>query len=1407
MKSRRRALLVMATVAAALLPGAPAAQAALTWTAPGILTPKESDSENPRVAIDGGGNALAVWTTIKPLPFDRVDIQVQGAQRPAGGNFQLLTEPIIRSDWPVGGVYALRPPRVAMNARGDAIVVSSYHAGSFGYITADFIPAGGAPSSGDWLIERIGDCGGDAAFDPQPEVAIDERGDALVVWNNETTVGGGACFPPGDQIWARRLANLGRDLQPPVQISSEAGAKGHPHVAFDPQGNALALWQAPGGIRAATNAASAVAWDAQTTVSNDGGVYPFVSFDTLGNAIATWQSPGENVVKAALRPAGQGFSGLGSPFTGVLDLGIAPRAALDPLGNALASRLHWDGARYVAEAAYRPAGGAFTPTPLGQSRRDDPVAETLPDDTPRADLDSMGNAVVAWRSWDGAVERVQASERPPGALGSFSSRPISDYPPGYTCPSEEASECPSGDFFGTADLAVNENGDAVAVWARSDGQNQRALATFGVPPGQPLPPPPPPPPPPPNPSAIQPARKMQRGEAVVLRADVSGAVDRLEWDFSFRNPRIVGTVADGALQRSVRFRPPAGKRFTVTVKAIGPGGSDSFTRSFTAPRAPEDVQADRVRRALSRTDDAPVFAVGTPDVLTGRSGSCGPVTVISAQLELDGCMRPVDALADIPGAERGVLDPLARELNLDRAEAELMRRAVELTDGYVARARTAINGRWPVVPGAGADVVAFTQAQVLASSNAAIQVGGIRFGQGPGGFNLKIDPRRRDIPLGTLPRPPSLPKIGGFPLVGDFDVKIEGFEARITASLRLPSFLKRAGVDIQNQIKLRANPDEIIIDELTIGPIKVHIGALGVDDFKIAYTRAGDEWNGQGRACVIGSACLDMIPPNGGVRIKDGRLDFAGASLGFPAPGIPLWAGVNLERIGFGFGLGPTRFTGNARLAFAHLLVIDGRLVLAFPTADTPFFLRREEVGNDFPAKLYTYRYTGTTMGLSAGAALRLPAVGEVPLAQAYVLYEYPGYLALGGGMSYGFKEPLTGVTLIGVTGRVDGEFNATNGRFNVDGHVEGCVVEIICKGFDGNVSNQGMAVCAKVSAVLHEFHAGGAIRWSPFKFIPYLDGCKWGRFREPNVRGARAAQAGGPYTVEIGRDEPSRMIMLDAAEGAPRVRVSGPGAQDFESPEGSELGLSPDGRFRILRSDEHKFVAVALVDPRPGTYTITPLPGSPPVSHVREAKALPGPSVRGAVSGRGARRVLTYSVRRRADQAVTFFDVAASGSGKQIGRVAGGGRGRLAFSPAPGRGRHRVEARFELDGVPAERRVIARFKPPSPRLGTPKRLDVRRRPKAVIVRWARVRGATRYEVALTPSRGRQRFVTTSRGSLVLRRVPKTVRGTVSVRAVDRLRQGRAAKKRFARAARPKRNVGSLPRCKVKQRRVSCRRR
>ena len=183
--------------------------------------------------------------------------------------------------------------------------------------------------------------------------------------------------------------------------------------------------------------------------------------------------------------------------------------------------------------------------------------------------------------------------------------------------------------------------------------------------------------------------------------------------------------------------------------------------------------------------------------------------------------------------------------------------------------------------------------------------------------------------------------------------------------------------------------------------------------------------------------------------------------------------------------------------------------------------------------------------------------VGDVPLGGAYVLYEYPGYLALGGRIDYAFK---TGkVRWIGVKGGVDGEFYAKTGKFNIDGHIESCVVDVICKGMDGNVSSNGMSVCTTVPALVHTLHMGGAIRWSPFKFIPYLDDCKWGRFREANVRSVKAAQAGDAvYTMDRDdKDDASEMVMFSGQDGAPRVRVTGPGGQVLDSPTGNEIAVT----------------------------------------------------------------------------------------------------------------------------------------------------------------------------------------------------------------------------------------------------------
>jgi hypothetical protein len=248
-------------------------------------------------------------------------------------------------------------------------------------------------------------------------------------------------------------------------------------------------------------------------------------------------------------------------------------------------------------------------------------------------------------------------------------------------------------------------------------------------------------------------------------------------------------------------------------------------------------------------------------------------------------------------------------------------------------------------------------------------------------------------------------------------------------------------------------------------------------------------------------------------------------------------------------------------------------------------------------------------------------------------------------------------------------------------------------------------------------------------------------------------------------------------------VRVTGPGGQSLDS-NADGFDVSPGGKIRIMRiaDPDANFTVVGLQNARPGTYTVSLLPGSVPITGISRASDPPAAKAIGKVTGSGAQRVLHYDVKRRPDQTVTFYDIAQGGSGKTIGKPIAGGRGSLHFTPSPGRGLHSVFARFELNGRPAEQLRIARFKPPSPLLARPGGLQVKRaKSGSLSVSWKAVPGATRYEIVVTKSLGGQRLLTTRGRRVTVGGIPKTVSGRVSVRAVAKLREGATAQKPFRR--------------------------
>jgi hypothetical protein len=270
---------------------------------------------------------------------------------------------------------------------------------------------------------------------------------------------------------------------------------------------------------------------------------------------------------------------------------------------------------------------------------------------------------------------------------------------------------------------------------------------------------------------------------------------------------------------------------------------------------------------------------------------------------------------------------------------------------------------------------------------------------------------------------------------------------------------------------------------------------------------------------------------------------------------------------------------------------------------------------------------------------------------------------------------------------------------------------------------------------------------------------------------------------------------------------VTGPGGQSLSSTDAG-VDYTQNGDIRIVRfkNDDAQFTTVGLQDARPGKYTVALQPGSPAVTGVERAEDPVDAKASGKVTGKGARRTLEYDVTKRPDQSVTFYDSEAKGNGKAIGTINGGGRGKLAFKPAPGRTIRKIVARFTLNGIDAEEKTVTRFRPPSPTLPKPTRLQVRRsRGNKLALSWRKVAGATTYEIAVTTSEGDQKLATTKGGAVVIKGISTAVGGRVSVRAVADLREGQPVKASFKRVKSARSALASLPKCSVKKKKLVCR--
>jgi len=285
-------------------------------------------------------------------------------------------------------------------------------------------------------------------------------------------------------------------------------------------------------------------------------------------------------------------------------------------------------------------------------------------------------------------------------------------------------------------------------------------------------------------------------------------------------------------------------------------------------------------------------------------------------------------------------------------------------------------------------------------------------------------------------------------------------------------------------------------------------------------------------------------------------------------------------------------------------------------------------------------------------------------------------------------------------------------------------------------VSRAGWAACGQIGW----FRVGAAVRLPGDTLVLMGAGCDVAPYRA--AKSAHAAQ-GGPMNLKLRASGAGTLLRFRGNGGAPKVVLDGPHGQHVAaSADGSPV---KSGSAVVLQDPDGAATHVALKKPA-GQWTVTTAAGSPTIAGVDSADIMEPPAVSARVGGRGAKRTLTWKLKPRPGQRVTFTEVGRDASA--VIAKTSASRGRARFTPASGNARaRRIVATVEQSGMPRDSVTVARYTAPAWRKpAKPRKLRARRSGSNLIVTWGAAAGAARYAVYVTATDGeRELFMTSAR--------------------------------------------------------------
>jgi hypothetical protein len=291
------------------------------------------------------------------------------------------------------------------------------------------------------------------------QLAFDGQGNLLAVWSQ-----------PDDEArnrtWSSRYTALG-GWSRAAPIDSTAGGTSEPHVALDASGNALAIWLQFDGTRNRIGwsryAADRDRWVAGTNPidTNTGNTFaPQVATEAGGNALAVWaQSVGTRtrIWWSRYTASNNQWVTATAPLDTNTGNAVSPQIAFGTNGSAIAVWQQSDGTRTNIFASRYVGGTWGTAAPLETG-----TGNAL---APRVAIDGSGNAFAVWHQFDSGRNRI------------FANRFTANAWLGATAIETNAGEASS------PRIAFDAGGKAVVVWQQTAGGSSDIWANHFTPSG------------------------------------------------------------------------------------------------------------------------------------------------------------------------------------------------------------------------------------------------------------------------------------------------------------------------------------------------------------------------------------------------------------------------------------------------------------------------------------------------------------------------------------------------------------------------------------------------------------------------------------------------------------------------------------------------------------------------------------------------------------------------------------------------------------------------------------------------------------------------------------------------------------------------------------------------------------